>query len=420
MAIAGSAAMFSWGDALYWYRNTLQDSGTRVTRTEAPFGKAAIQIDTSFARSGQPVGQFVSSDAIYGLRNKTLTLGAWMWADRPMKANLPVMAVATFDDETRTQFKALNEDQQVQLTARPKFYKIVVTVPATAVRGWIFLNPVSKDSTAQNAFVYYDGIVLTEGVFSDTPPHFSDETAANGTWDNKEFTNLLRNASAELSGPRVRPWVDKYTKSIPNINGRVSVILAALIDQKGSGWYFRSAFSNMFQTFWSKFAAGKVFLLSFYAYEILQYLTLLALAGVLIRLLNWKTFPWDIALPFGLSLIFIWASAFLRGVPELNNTTTVIPWARYALPSIIPVAVLLCAGWITLGKALKRFGFTEAHLAYGFLALMVSLNIYTILSINAYFSDQTRTSFDALFFITLFAMFCAVWLGSKTWRGNMK
>ncbi|MCJ7434054.1 MAG: hypothetical protein MUO77_11255, partial [Anaerolineales bacterium] len=314
------------------------------------------------------------------------------------------------------------------------------------VRGWINLSPkynakqygrnpiIYHDGLVQdwtpkydpaqhteNSIIYYDGLVLTQGKFSEIPPVFVDKNVDTGIWDGNEFTNLLRNGSAELSGPRVRSWVDTYTRSIPNLGGKISIVLDALLDQQGTSWYFRSAFSSMYQTFWSKFAAGKVFLLSFYAYKILQYLSLLAILGVLLRIVvDWKGLPWDIAVPFVLSVLFMWGSTFLRGTPELALFTNVIPWARYAFPSIIPTSVFICAGWLSIANVLKRFGFTDAQFYFSFLALMISLNIFTALSIDSYFSDQNRTAFDILFLITIFAMFCAVALVSKLAQKNTK
>jgi hypothetical protein len=413
--LVGVLAAFSWGDALYWYRVSSQESSTRVIRTDAPHGNAAFQIDSSITQAGQ----FINSDAFYKLRGKTLTLGAWMWADQPIEVDFPMMAVANFDDVNRTQLQILNSEH-VQTSTQPTFHKVTFTVPDIAVRGWLYLSPkYDLAQQSENSMIYYDGLVLAYGNFSETPPTFENRNASAGIWDGKEFTNLLRNGSAELSGPRVRPWVDIYTQFIPNAGGRISIILDALIDQQGTSWYFRSAFSSMYQTFWSKFAAGKVFLLSFYAYEILQYLTLLAIFGVLLRFfMGWKSLPWDVALPFALSVLFMWGSTFLRGTPELAHVTNVIPWARYAFPSIIPTSLFICAGWLTVAKVLKKFGFNDIYFYYSFLALMIALNVFTALSLDSYFSGQSRTTFDNLFLITLFAMFCAVALGSKLIQKN--
>jgi hypothetical protein len=328
---------------------------------------------------------------------------------------------ATSDPITHKAAFDIPDTALIQITTEPIFHRVTFTVPNNAVRGWLYLYlyPPLNGPDNQNTIYYYDGIVLVEGKFSDGMPEFNDSKAANGTWNNKSFTNLLRNGSAELSGPRVNPWVDKYTRSVPFLSGNASIVLDALLDQQGTSWYFRSAFSSMYQTFWSKFAAGKIFLLSFYAYEILQYLTLVAIFGVLLKIVTgWKSLPWDIALPFVLSALFMWGSAFLRGAPELSNFMNVIPWARYALPSIIPTSVFICVGWLTVANVLRKFGLTSTHFDYSFLALMVSLNIFTVLSIDAYLSGQSRTAFDVLFLITLFAMFCAVALGSKLSQKN--
>ncbi len=435
--LVGIIAAFSWGDALYWYRISSQASDTRVISTEAPHGNAIFQIDSS--KTSQ-IGQFINSTTSVGLRGKTLTLGVWMWADKPVKALLPFMAVTLFDDNTVSQLHVpsneliqassdpithqaafnIPDTALIQLTTKPVFHKVTFTVPNNAVRGWLYLYlPPTNTPDNQTAIYYYDGIVLAEGKFDEGVPAFDDSSATTGTWNKKPFTNFLRNGSAELSGPRAYPWVDEYSRFVPTISGRASLILDAVIDQKGTSWYFRSAFSSMFQTFWSKFAAGKVFLLSFYAYELLQYLTLLAALGVLIRVvIGWKSLPWDIALPLGLSMLFMWGSTFLRGAPELSNFMNVIPWARYALPSIIPTSIFICAGWLSIANVLKRFGFTDAYFNYGFLALMISLNIFTALSIDTYFSGQNRTTFDILFLTTIFAMFCVVALGSKLVQKN--
>lgn len=418
-AIVGVSTTLSWGDALYWYRFSLQESNTRVFQENAIHGDSVLQVETnangdfSNPNQAQHIGQIIGGDTFEGLRGKTLTLGAWVWASQPVNVKFPIIGVATFDDVNRTQFKIL-DDETIYVTEKPTFHKVTFTVPEIAARGWIYLVPGYNIAQTKSATVYYDGLILTEGSFTNAPPQFNNKDASIGRWDNKQFINIIRNGSAESSGPRVRPWVDKYTVSIPNVQGKVSIILDALIDQTGTRWYFRSAYSSMFQTFWSKFAAGKVLLLSFYLYEILKYLSLLAVLGILFGIItNWKSIPWDVVFPLGLSTGFIWVSALLRGVPELINATNVIPWARYALPSIIPTSLAICSGWLTIFYLVKRLGAVEAHFKYGFLALMLSLNIFTMLSLESYFSDQYRTAFDILFFVTLFAVFCAIWLVAK-------
>jgi hypothetical protein len=129
--------------------------------------------------------------------------------------------------------------------------------------------------------------------------------------------------------------------------------------------------------------------------------------------MGWKNLRWDIALPLVLSTLFIWGSSFLRGTPELGQVTNVIPWARYALPSIIPTSLFICAGWLSIANVLKKFGITNTHFYYVFLALMIALNIFTAFSLDIYFSDQNRTTFDILFLITIFAVYCVGVLGSK-------
>lgn len=429
--LVGIVAAFNWGDALYWYKISSQANNTRLVSADAPHGNAIFQVDAS--KTAQ-AGQFINSNIFYKLRGKTLTLGAWIWADKTAKTIFPFMAVTLFSDEINSQLQVLSNEliqatsdpithvaafnipdtALTQVTTEPTFHSVTFTVPDSAARGWLFLYFIPNAPSKQKVTYYYDGVVLTEGKFNDGVPKFNDSSATNGTWNKKPFTNFLRNGSAELPGPRVYPWVDAYSTFIPTIAGRASIILDAVIDQKGTSWYFRLAFSSIFQTFWSKFAAGKILLLSVYAYELLQYLTMLAALGVLLRaIIGWKSFPWDIALLFGLSMLFMWSSAILRGAPELSSFMTVLPWARYALPSIIPTSAFICAGWLSIARLLKGFGLTEVHFGYGFLAFMISLNIFSAFSVYSYFSDQTRTTFDILFLITIFAVLCVIMLLSK-------
>ncbi|MCK4901672.1 MAG: hypothetical protein KAS38_23005, partial [Anaerolineales bacterium] len=337
-AVAGLVAIFSWGDAAFWARNTLQENTTRIITTQAPLGRYVFQVENNQdGRSYYQRGlyQLIPLLDAGELSGKTLTLGAWMWASEPVKVRTPM--IKSYGNQ---EFY-----KEVELDERPVFYAFTVKMDGNTMRSWVSLVPFDKGDTRE-VIIYYDGIVLVEGRRPlKIEPIFEDRNGNRGTWGGQPFDNLLRNPSAELSWPQIRHWAEALgEKYLPDFN-RPSWIMATLADWPGAGWFFDISAKNLLRTFWAKFGWGHVVLMGHKPYRILGVVTALGIFGAIIAL--WRkrcTAPWDIIILFSLALLAVWGFTFVRG------TTFIVlrpyyPSARSAYPAIIPTMFLLVLGW---------------------------------------------------------------------------
>ncbi len=143
----------------------LRPGMTRVTTSEAVLGAQAIEVDAQAPVTPPwlvPLFQPVPRAQVQALTDRTLTLGAWMWASQPVKARTPQLS-----DGSKTVF------QTVELSQAPVFHAITMKLTKGSDRLWVSLTPkVSPDAGPLK--VYYDGIVLAQGLRPlQTPPTFS-------------------------------------------------------------------------------------------------------------------------------------------------------------------------------------------------------------------------------------------------------
>jgi hypothetical protein len=239
----------------------------------------------------------------------------------------------------------------------------------------------------KNITVYYDGIVLAEGVRPlDEPPSFADATGEQGKWGDQPFDNLIRNGSAERGGPWVRPWVDNLGVRLMPDHVRPSWIVDTLLDWPGSGWYYRTTFRHLGRTFWAKFGWANVSLIGHKPYRLLALGTYLGILGASVSLfLNRKKLNWSLVGFLGLVLVLLWGAALIRGSIYLTDLL-LIPAARYAYPGIIPTMLLLNSGWLALlvpiGYKIKRIPYFH-YLVY--LLAFVGLDAYALWSIFTFY-----------------------------------
>jgi hypothetical protein len=226
-----------------------------------------------------------------------------------------------------------------------------------AQRNFISLSPQVGPLDAP-ATVYYDGLVLLEGAWpTETPPNFSDPSGRTGTWNGKPFINLIRNASAESSGFRLRPWVDKIgTRFLPDKgSNQPSIMLYYLLDERGASMYQYGALQVLFRTFWARFGWGQVPLLYNWIYSVILTLALAGVIGAMIAF--WrkrKVLPWAVIVLFGLVFCIVWLQTFTRGSNYPTQLRAIYyPTARYAYPAIIPTMGLLCLGWLQIASWIK-------------------------------------------------------------------
>ncbi len=400
-----------WGDARFWYRGAAQSESTRLRQTDAPLGQYVFHLH--YQQGQTPwIGQFISVEQIRPLRDKSVTLGAWMWASEPVAVRLPILRMAIYKGDV-----AHSPSQTITLTTTPTFYALTFEVPFEAESGWLELIPspslAENEGETASLHIYYDGLVLAEGVRTGSP-HFNDPSAQGGTWGGQPFQNRLRGASAELAWFWLNPVLERaLNKALSGAFpiGSPDIFLASLQDWPGNKVYYKSVASTLLQTFWAQLARHKVSLPGAPAsYEILQWLTALGTVGAIFLL--WRkarSVPWAEMAVLGLSLAGVWGSTVARGGMELLSRSPTIPWARYAFPAIIPTALLLCAGWWEslrrLGYILKLSSWQQGAL---FVAFMLALDLFALLGVAVYFYWKEGQEYAFLLLITAFLLYATM------------
>lgn len=351
-ALLPALVALAWGDATLWYRKTLQALPTRLSWPAAPLGEHAFRLQVTADDPAPQLVQFLPLESGRSLRGKTLTLGAWIWADHPARIESPALFV--YDSQQRY-------SQPIDLGTVPQFYAFTLAPAGNPYRSWVIVNAAPAAGSVPLE-VYFDGLVLAEGQFpAATPPVFDSATGERGLWGGVPFENLLRNPSAESAWPYLRPWADQLgSRLFPDYGqDRLSLAVYSLADYPATGWYYRYTVANLLRTFWAKFGWGQVPLPGAKPYRILAVVTLLATLGA-VGYLGWgwlsrrQRWPWSTLLWLGLALVAVWGLTFVRGSNYIF-WRPFVPNARYAVAAILPTALALNAGWWALYRPWQRW-----------------------------------------------------------------
>ena len=363
-----------WGAPLGWYQTPAQPSPLRTPSGGSPLGSYVFQVSYPAPNASGQISQFVSPVSSPFISDHMLTLGGWFWADSPAQVS-PYM---TFNSNNTgaLSFNLVNSPQtSIQLGTRPAFYRFGIQAPANTQYATIVI-PYTLSSANDRIFI--DGLVLVPGEYDQTPPHFTDPAGTRGTWDGQPFQNIIRNGSAEQDNLRFRPWALQSLGGIAVSRFNQSFILSTLLDLHGTGWYYRETFSGLFRTFWTSLASDRTdrpASPSSSTYG-LMLLTFLGVAGALLGL--WrrrKTLRWDGLFLLGVSILLAGAVVILRGISGFMVTSPVISWARYIDPVILPIALLLCAGWLEWLNLLKaRAGLSAAAIPAVFMGGLLGIS----------------------------------------------
>jgi hypothetical protein len=336
--VAGLVVGLSWDDARYWYRASSQIAPARLESEQAIWGKYVFMLETgakAIPSWSPPLFQPLSEQVVSQLQAKEVVLGGWIWATQPAVVNLPIL---------RTEEQAFTE--QVIVDEVPRFYAFRVVLPEHISHLWIYLHP--EFSGDKHVRIFYDGLLLVEGDWADQEaPRFSTNQGDQGEWGGKSFTNLIRNSSAEISGPRVNPWVDNLATNFLPDKARPSLIIASLMDWQGAGWLYRLSLRQTFQTFWARFGWGHVPLIWPGIYTILLVVSLIGvIGGLACAIRRRRRLPWGVIGFFGLAMLISWAMTLTRGIVYIALPDLYLPVARHSYPVIIPTMMFLCAGWL--------------------------------------------------------------------------
>jgi hypothetical protein len=374
------SATFSWGDAALWYRRTFQNVSTRVANLQAPLGGYAFRLDLSQQESGTSIVQPLTPKTVVELRNEPITFGGWAWSDRPMPAQLQL----TYESggELRT------FSSEILVDYEPKFYITSATVPVNA-RHFSAGMFISKGQTNEQGSIFFDGLVLVKGNrSSQVPPVFEDVNGGGGQWAGVQFTNLLRNPSAEHAGPSIRTWANKILNNVlppfPAIFS--SDIPMSLLDWEGAGWYYKGTGTAILRTFWAKFGWGNVPLLGSKPYRALAVVSALGLVGAVWAIWQRRSIlPWEILLILVIGFLGVWIQVLVRGLGSMFGPTF-IPYARYGAPAILPTILILCVGWLEILRMLGQWlhvGTKVQSMVY--LLCFAGLDVLSFLSITNYY-----------------------------------
>jgi hypothetical protein len=388
-----AALALTFRDASQWYYFPAQQNSNRIKNDQTPFGEYAFSLSAE-ASAGLEFGQSFAPDFIKPLREKTLTLGVWVWSDAPAQASLPLIEYRT------PQGLAGSEQQTVQINTTPVFYTTTFHIPYEAGHAWLTPVPAFPEGVSR---VYYDGFVLAEGEYPAEPPAFDDEQLLSGTWDGQRFLNLVRNPSGE------RAWLG-VRESANLLQQRFyldpALFLQTLQDVQGFGWYHKLAASWLFQTFWGRGAAAQILLAGEYSYVFLQLLSLFAALGVLHHWLRDRSLlqrP-EVFFLAGV-LLLVWVPAFFRGTYWVFYFVPLVPYARYAFPAFIPTALAICAGLLEALRWLQaHYALPESFPALTFSAFMCGLACYAIFSFGGYFYSWVSSTGYLILFIALMSV----------------
>jgi hypothetical protein len=344
---ASLVACFTWSDAAYWYRwpGAAPQPLARAVAAGAPVGPHALVAEVAAGGHTRLLLSPIAEDELRELGGQTVTVGGWLWSDRPLNAAAPGL-VWLAPGATRLGGGA---GATIQLTSRPTFVARTFTLPRRvaslhyALFGKLDLPP------GPRAHLFLDGAVLARGTFpAAAPPSFDDETAQAGVWGGQRFTNLVRNASAEAAWPSLRPWAEQLATQYT----RLSLVqrLPLLFNADRLGKLFDAASGRaLLDGFFATFAWGHVRMPS----ELRPYLLVAAVLPA-IGCVAWlararpRTPARAAAALLGLAAAVIWSVTLLMPLTVFWETQFAPPTVRYAFPAILPTLLALSGGWLAL------------------------------------------------------------------------
>ena len=381
MAVAMLIAVLSWGDAAYWYRGAdivSQDLTTRIAMPAASFGSYAVMLETPAGTGARHLVNPLLPRDIKQIVGHTITVGGWLWADRPATVAAPSLVYQTPD-----MLMAATTNHFMQLTTTPTFVSWTFAVPQRTYLVSYAIYAAAPAAGEPPLQVFLDGALIVDGAYPTTaPPVVDDPLARSGTWDGRRFTNLVRNASGEQSWPRLRPWFDhalgRYIHRSP------SQLADALFDLPRVApailpYMVRPAVDSMIATF----AWGHVRIADPIWLTLAGYLAICALLGILkwVLISRGAAPPglWPGLLLLALAGLLVWINTIIRPLPLMGGIY-VVPVARYAFPAITVTMLAIVGGWWALWpQKLRRYA------TLGLISLLFVLNGVAISTIAAFY-----------------------------------
>jgi hypothetical protein len=395
VSIVSGLFVINLGDAAFWLRANNQTLPPKISVKNENNFQYALQgqvypdnaWEMSYPSNNPGFFQIVPLSIGDGLKGKTITVGAWIWADQTIRGYGPgINSLLQFQDRWYG-FKPIT------IGPTPIFVASVIEVPENQERLQIWLRTTSPDD--KNAQIYFSEVVLAVGEMpAQLPPDFLKGDGSGGKWGDKTFTNLVRNPTFQQSWPFIKPAVFTIiTSKIPGLYSmQISSIISLFLDRQGTLWYIRDTSARIFRTFWLSFAwgiqmAGSKLLPR--PYLILLIFSLLGIAGSLItipRIARENRHELILLFVITMSIIII---GYMYGVYTMGGALryrAYLPVARYIFPAILPIAALLVLGWqglFSLGKRYLKLPRISGIIL--FIVLVVFLNLYLAVNVFTFF-----------------------------------
>jgi hypothetical protein len=332
-----------------------------------PVGTHAIVMEGALDDSSRLLLNPLPKQYLKSLAGQTVTVAAWMWADRPVTAVEPkILWFVPAEQRLRG-----GPNRPVHLTTTPTFVARRLQLPAEPrMLYYAFVGGVDAEGAGGPTRISLDGAVVVTGEFPDgTAPLFDDESGSAGTWAGRRFTNLLRNGSVEGAWPSLRLWAAQFgARYMPvDVGYRLSVVLNP--DRIRRLWA-PGADQALLYGFAGMFAWSNVRLPAEPFLTLARGLVLIAALGCVTWLLRSRATP-SVRLTVvfvSIAAALVWGIALLMPLTIFWEPLISPPTVRYTFPVVIPAVLALLCGWLALWP--RRYRSPAALLfVIGFFAL---------------------------------------------------
>ncbi len=344
--------------AAYWTTRWPAEDQNRVENSRAVHGDHVMAALVNY----ESLYQRLPSKWIKSRPEHLLNFGAWVWADEPV--TVPVLGFAFVATDANFMFteilRAPEGTEESEIGTEPQFVVRQFWVPKEAEILYIFLWPYTLVQQETPNHVYYDGVVLMEGVVDlEQTPTYVDGDSRYVRWGDRESRNLARNASGETYWPNFHRQYDGRVEEIAGWS--MTSVLHRILDLQWSGeilWLKQPKF--MLFNLFNRLAWGGVNLPGALWGHVTLILVALGIAGcgwraraLLLHGRPPESVP-NSALPYiflCLSLALIWLGADLWIVQFMWMDNLHLSDIRYTYPSIVITVGFMVMGIRKLGQA---------------------------------------------------------------------
>lgn len=381
--VAGASILvLRFESAAYWTPRWTAANQNRVEHPLAVHGDHAMAALVNY----ESLFQRLPSPWVKSHPEHLLNFGAWVWADEPV--DVPVLGFAFVTEDANFMFtevlRAHEGEDEVEIGTTPQFLVKQFWVPKEAEILYVFLWPYTLVQQDSDNHVYYDGVVLMEGVVDpDQIPVFMDGNANYVRWGDRESRNLVRNASGEVSWPNLRRDYDQRVEEVAGWS--MTSVIHRILDLQWSGeivWLQQPKF--MLLNLFNRLAWGGVNLPGPLWGPATLILVSMGIVGCGLRarsvLLHYrsKASASKTILPYVFliaSLLLVWMGADLWIVQFMWMDNLHLSDIRYTYPVIVITVSLIVSGIRHLGKGWPNL---QRAMPWILVAVFLSFNLAAI------------------------------------------